>query len=203
MNRTQEIAEATNLAAGIAYDQLLRCVHCGLCTSACPTYLETGDENNGPRGRIQLIRMVADGHTELTDRMERHLELCLDCRACESVCPSGVQYGRLIEPFRQAIEEKDNRMEKRWDLFRRWIVLSLFPYADRLRRVLGPIRLMQRLGCNGDDRPSGIVEAPARPFWPLGPALAAAGASWPAVAEIPACGRPQAGPRGVLCGLRG
>jgi len=75
----------------VAYDQLLRCVHCGLCTSSCPTYLETGDENNGPRGRIQLIRLVADGRTDLTERMERHLELCLDCRACESVCPSGVQ----------------------------------------------------------------------------------------------------------------
>src|SRR5271166_2716459 len=103
-----------NLAAGVAYDKLLRCVHCGLCTSSCPTYLETGDENNGPRGRIQLIRMVAEGQTELTGRMERNLELCLDCRACESVCPSGVEYGRLIEPFRRAIEERDTRIETRW-----------------------------------------------------------------------------------------
>lgn len=139
-------ADTNNLAAGIAYDQLLRCVHCGLCTSSCPTYLETGDENNGPRGRIQLIRLVADGQAELTGRMERHLELCLDCRACESVCPSGVQYGRLIEPFRRAVEEHDTRVEKRWDLFRRWVLLGLFPHADRLRHVLGPMRLMQRLG---------------------------------------------------------
>ncbi|MGA2255488.1 MAG: 4Fe-4S dicluster domain-containing protein, partial [Thermoguttaceae bacterium] len=135
-----------NLAAGIAYDQLLHCVHCGLCTSSCPTYLETGDENNGPRGRIQLIRLVADGRTDLTKRMERHLELCLDCRACETACPSGVQYGRLIEPFREAIEAKDTRVEKRWDLFRHWILLNLFPYADRLRYVLRPMRMLQRLG---------------------------------------------------------
>ena len=141
-----ENAKTNNLTAGIAYDQLLRCVHCGLCTSSCPTYLETGDENNGPRGRIQLIRMVADKQTELTGRMERHLELCLDCRACESACPSGVQYGRLIEPFRRAIEERDTRVEKHWDLFRSWVLLGLFPHADRLRRVLGPMRLMQRLG---------------------------------------------------------
>ncbi len=139
-------AEPSNLAAGIAYDQLLRCVHCGLCTSSCPTYLETGDENNGPRGRIQLIRLVADGQAELTGRMERHLELCLDCRACESACPSGVQYGRLIEPFRRAIEEHDMRPEKHWDLFRRWIMLGMLPYADRLRFALRPLRLMQRLG---------------------------------------------------------
>jgi glycolate oxidase iron-sulfur subunit len=138
--------ESANLAAGIAYDQLLRCVHCGLCTSSCPTYLETGNENNGPRGRIQLIRLVADGQSDLTDRMARHLELCLDCRACESACPSGVQYGRLIEPFRQAIAENHSGVEKRWDFFRQYIMLSLFPYGDRLRRALGPMRLMQRLG---------------------------------------------------------
>ena len=142
----QDTNGTANLAAGIDYDQLLRCVHCGLCTSSCPTYLETGDENDGPRGRIQLIRLVADGQTDLTDRMARHLELCLDCRACESVCPSGVQYGRLIEPFRQAIAENDSRAEKHWDLFRRYILLNLFPYVDRLRLVLGPMRLMQRLG---------------------------------------------------------
>jgi glycolate oxidase iron-sulfur subunit len=146
MNPSLDIAEPANLAAGIASEQLLRCVHCGLCTSSCPTYLETGDENNGPRGRIQLIRLVAEGQTHLTDRMERNLELCLDCRACESVCPSGVQYGRLIEPFRRAIEENETRIERRHDIFRRWVLLNLFPYADRLRRVLGPARLMQRLG---------------------------------------------------------
>ena len=146
MNAHDDNAETNNLTAGIAFDQLLRCVHCGLCTSSCPTYLETGDENNGPRGRIHLIRMVADKQTGLTGRMERHLELCLDCRACESACPSGVQYGRLIEPFRRAIEERDTRVEKHWDLFRSWVLLGLFPHADRLRRVLGPMRLMQRLG---------------------------------------------------------
>jgi glycolate oxidase iron-sulfur subunit len=144
-DNTNEPGEG-NLAAGIAYDQLLACVHCGLCTSSCPTYLETGDENNGPRGRIQLIRLVADGRAELTGRMQRNLELCLDCRACESACPSGVQYGRLIEPFRQAIEHNDARFEKRWDLFRRWILLNLMPYADRIRPALRPLRLLQRLG---------------------------------------------------------
>ena len=91
------------MAAGIRYEHLLQCVHCGLCTSSCPTYVETGDENDGPRGRVQLMRLVADGQTPLTDRMRGHLETCLDCRACEAVCPSGVEYGRLIEPFRLAM----------------------------------------------------------------------------------------------------
>src|SRR3984885_69641 len=85
---------------GMASGLFLDCVHCGLCTSACPTYVELGDENDSPRGRIYLMRAVTDGRIELDDSVRRHLDLCLDCRACESACPSGVQYGKLIEPFR-------------------------------------------------------------------------------------------------------
>src|SRR2546421_2708564 len=87
-------------AAGIDYELFLDCVHCGLCTSACPTYVELGTEMDSPRGRIYLMRAVTDGRLELNDEVRRHLDLCLDCRACESACPSGVQYGKLIEPFR-------------------------------------------------------------------------------------------------------
>jgi len=135
-------------AAGIDYELFLRCVHCGLCTSACPTYIETGDENNSPRGRIHLMRLVADGRMGLTDRMREHLKLCLDCRSCETACPSGVRYGRLIEPFRVAVEEgeQQEKLEKRWDWFRELILLRLFPYPDRLRRMLGPVRFFQRVG---------------------------------------------------------
>jgi glycolate oxidase iron-sulfur subunit len=135
-----------NPAAGIRYDLFLRCVHCGMCTSSCPTYTELGDENDGPRGRIQLMRMVADGRVELTDRMHRHLELCLDCRSCETACPSGVEYGRLIEPFRLAVEQADDRPEVKYDWFREIILFRLFPYADRLNKLLPIVRLMQRLG---------------------------------------------------------
>src|SRR4051812_37285919 len=94
------VSETPRLGSTIEYDKFLDCVHCGLCTSACPTYLETGDENNSPRGRIYLMRAVTDGRMEMTDTVQRHLDLCLDCRSCETACPSGVQYGRLIEPFR-------------------------------------------------------------------------------------------------------
>src|SRR6476659_6690180 len=86
--------------AGIDYELFLDCVHCGLCTSACPTYVELGTEMDSPRGRIYLMRAVTDGRLELDANVRRHLDLCLDCRACESACPSGVQYGKLIEPFR-------------------------------------------------------------------------------------------------------
>src|SRR5437879_8862900 len=92
--------------AGIDYELFLDCVHCGLCTSACPTYVELGDENDSPRGRIYLMRAVTDGRIPLDDKVRGHLDLCLDCRACESACPSGVQYGRLIEPFRIAMQDR-------------------------------------------------------------------------------------------------
>jgi glycolate oxidase iron-sulfur subunit len=133
--------------AGIAYERFLDCVHCGLCTSACPTYLETGNENDSPRGRIYLMRAVTDGRLELTDSVARHLELCLDCRSCETACPSGVQYGRLIEPFRVDMQRQGIRSGVStvpgW--FKRSVLYGLFPYAGRLRFALAPARLMQTL----------------------------------------------------------
>jgi len=135
------------LGASIPYDRYLDCVHCGLCTSACPTYLETGDENDSPRGRIYLMRAVTDGRIELNDSVRRHLDLCLDCRSCETACPSGVQYGRLIEPFRVELAQADRKTgtgeSPGW--FRRFILYGLFPYPARLRWALAPARWMQRL----------------------------------------------------------
>src|ERR1051325_7709316 len=93
------------LGAGIDYELFLDCVHCGLCTSACPTYVELGDENDSPRGRIYLMRAVTDGRIELDARGKAHIDLCLDCGACESACPSGVPCGKLIEPFRIHMEK--------------------------------------------------------------------------------------------------
>src|ERR1700680_4856872 len=85
---------------GIDYELFLDCVHCGLCTSACPTYVELGTEMDSPRGRIYLMRAVTDGRLALErPDVRRHLDLCLDCRAWESACPSGVQYGKLIDTF--------------------------------------------------------------------------------------------------------
>lgn len=131
---------------GIQFDLFLDCVHCGLCTSSCPTYTELGDENDGPRGRIYLMRMIAEGGLGMTKNLRHHLDLCLDCRACETACPSGVHYGRLIEPFRLALEEADPRLSKRYDWFRETILFRLFPYAERIRLAMTPVRILQRLG---------------------------------------------------------
>lgn len=138
-------SNSTNPGTALDYELLLDCVHCGLCTAACPTYLETGDENESPRGRIYLMRGVTDGKLELNDRVRRHLELCLDCRSCETACPSGVQYGKLIEPFRVAMVAVEGAPQRE-DWFRRYILFGLFPYAHKLRRALLPARVAQRLG---------------------------------------------------------
>ncbi len=135
---------------GIDYATFLSCVHCGLCTASCPTYKETLDENDSPRGRIYLMRSVADKRIELTEPIRRHLELCLDCRACETACPSGVEYGKLIEPFR-------NRMlPAPRDVFHRWILWKLFPNARRLERALLPARWASSLGLLSFVRATGL-----------------------------------------------
>ncbi len=150
--RNQKSTSRANRARpgqGIDQRLFLECVHCGLCTASCPTYTELGDENDGPRGRIYLMRLVSEGELDASGRLRRHLELCLDCRACETACPSGVRYGRLIEPFRLAMQQGDTGLAKRFDWFRQLVLLRLFPYRDRIRRAMAPVRLAQRLGIYG------------------------------------------------------
>src|SRR4029453_4252874 len=106
----------TNLAAfikdtpeGREADAILRkCVHCGFCTATCPTYQLLGDELDGPRGRIYLIKRVLEG-AEPTAKTQLHLDRCLTCRACETTCPSGVRYGRLVDIGRHEVDRRIGR----------------------------------------------------------------------------------------------
>jgi glycolate oxidase iron-sulfur subunit len=133
------------LSEKIPYRRYQECVHCGLCTASCPTYVETCNENDSPRGRIYLMRAVADGRLAIGPGVREHLELCLDCRACESACPSGVQYGRMIEPFKIALKKTAPPAE-RGSLLERLILHHLFPYSGRVKAALAPARLLQRTG---------------------------------------------------------
>ena len=83
---------------------LYKCVHCGLCLNACPTYLELGLETESPRGRLALMKAVAEGRVDYTNRLVEHMELCLQCRACEVACPSSVPFGSLMAATRNRIQ---------------------------------------------------------------------------------------------------
>jgi glycolate oxidase iron-sulfur subunit len=122
----------------------LECIHCGLCLPSCPTYLEIGNEMDSPRGRIYLIRMADEGKISITDSFVKHMEACLLCRACETACPSGVQFGSLMEKARGQVARKYKRPLAQ-KVFRRFI-LSLFPYPDRVRTMLKLGRFSQRFG---------------------------------------------------------
>jgi glycolate oxidase iron-sulfur subunit len=104
--QTNLSAEFKNTAQGDEAEAILRaCVHCGFCTATCPTYQLLGDELDGPRGRIYLIKEVLEGKAP-TDKTRTHLDRCLTCRNCESTCPSGVQYGKLVDIGRDIVEKK-------------------------------------------------------------------------------------------------
>jgi len=125
------------------YDLLFDCVHCGLCAEACPTYIVTRCEMDSPRGRIYLMKSIAEGRIPLDDDAARHLDLCLGCRGCETACPSGVHYGQLIEGARSFVER--NHRRGLVDRLKRRAVSAIFPYPNRLRLLLAPLKLVDAL----------------------------------------------------------
>jgi glycolate oxidase iron-sulfur subunit len=123
-------------------DLIDKCVHCGFCLPVCPTYVLWNEEMDSPRGRIYLMKMVAEGAANINETWVGHFDACLGCMACMTACPSGVEYGKLIEATRAQIERRYRRppAETR---FRRFL-FSIFPHPDRLRVLLLPLRFYQR-----------------------------------------------------------
>jgi glycolate dehydrogenase iron-sulfur subunit len=143
----------------VDYDLLFDCVHCGLCLESCPTYLVTRSEMDSPRGRVYLMKALAEGRLTLDSDTVRHLDACLGCRGCETACPSGVHYGRLIERARDYVSR--NYRRGMGDRMRHAAVHAIFPYPARLRALLWPLRIADRIGLRGTIRklaPRGLRE---------------------------------------------
>ena len=140
-------------------DDLLRdCVHCGMCLPTCPTYRLTGSEASSPRGRLWLMKSVADGRLDLLDdEFDEQMYQCLNCRACEAVCPSGVQYGPLVEASRAQLEQ--HRPRPRWQRVVRKVAMDM-PFADvrRMRVTVSALRLYQKSGLAALARKTGVLK---------------------------------------------
>ena len=138
-------------------DVIRSCVHCGLCLPSCPTYRMTGRERSSPRGRIWLMKSVNEGNLDLLDPVfEEEMSLCLNCRACEAVCPSGVKYGEILEASRAQIESH-RQATPRARLIRAFAFNLIFSDIRRFRALSRGLRLYQRTGLRSLVQRSGIL----------------------------------------------
>ena len=154
------------------WEDYSKCIRCGLCLNQCPTYRELGVEMDSPRGRIYQMVLVAEGRLPLGESFVRHIDLCLDCRACETACPSGVEYGKLVEAARAQIEQHYPRP---WQerLLRRLAFHYLLPNPMILRLAAALLRFSQNSGLQEMARRSGLLQEFPRlaEVEPLAPAM--------------------------------
>ncbi|MEP6637509.1 MAG: 4Fe-4S dicluster domain-containing protein, partial [Acidobacteriota bacterium] len=162
----QDKSSISTLAAALEQDEqkLLACVHCGLCLEACPTYVLTGDENDSPRGRIYLMRAVEEGKLAFNSvTFQTHIDRCLGCRACEPVCPAGVEYGQLLEASRATLFAPDVKRGFSYRLLR-LALHHIWLHPARLRLAFSVGRVVRNLGLSGLLLRSGLAGAISRHF---------------------------------------
>jgi glycolate oxidase iron-sulfur subunit len=137
---------AVSLLKDLDYSVLQQCMHCGMCLPTCPTYVETKMERNSPRGRISLLRAVADGELEVTKALSDEMYYCLGCLACQTACPAGVNYAELFETARAEVEQAGVAQSTQRD-FWRWLTLNTLFMRPWLLRLVGRVlRLYQATG---------------------------------------------------------
>jgi len=127
-------------------DMLLTCVHCGLCLPACPTYRQLGNENDSPRGRVYLMRGVVEGKLDIGEAFISHIDLCLGCRGCETVCPSGVPYGHLLEAARAEVAKKKSARGSASETLQQFVLNKVFTRPWLLRSGLALVRWFRDSG---------------------------------------------------------
>src|SRR5919112_5051809 len=132
------------------------CVHCGLCLPHCPTFRELRIETASPRGQLHLMRALGEGRVEATDTFVSHMSLCLDCRACEAACPTGVKFGHLMEATRAEVRVR-RPLTGFAGILAHVVFLRLFPHPERLALLAGLLRLYQRTGLQRLVRASGLL----------------------------------------------
>ena len=146
-------------------DAALDCVHCGLCLPVCPTYLELGDEADSPRGRIYLMRAYAEGRHAASSGLLQHLDRCLVCRACETACPSGVQFGAMMEDVRaELLPARPALLRRPWRqrlhaALGAFVLLRILPYRNRLHLLVQGLRLYQSSALGAAVRRLGLARA--------------------------------------------
>ncbi|MDP6277312.1 MAG: heterodisulfide reductase-related iron-sulfur binding cluster, partial [Nitrospinota bacterium] len=170
---------------GVDREIIQRCIHCGFCITSCPTYSLLGSEMDSPRGRIYLMRLMVDGEMEATDTVIKHLDRCLDCRACETACPSGVSYGRLIGAAREGLE-KVRRRPLGERLLRRFLFRWLLPSRPLLTLAGALTRLYQRTLLGPIVRAIGLVPRKLVRLEPMMPDAPGFTQMFPLLAEVPA-----------------
>ena len=184
-----------------AEEDLYKCVHCGFCLQACPTYVQTGLETESPRGRIALMKAVNEGRIGITPTVFRHWDLCIQCRACEVACPSGVPYGRLIEATMAQVERHRKPSLLPW-LAEAVLLRRVLPHQRRLGLLVKGLRLYQHSGAQRAVRKSGVLRllsarlaelersappVPATSFRPAGQVVPAQGKRRARVALLSGC----------------
>ena len=152
----QECASAFDAHHPPSNEIIEKCVHCGFCLPVCPTYVLWGQEMDSPRGRIYLMKIASEGAAEMNSTWVSHFDTCLGCMACMTACPSGVDYGKLIEATRAQIERKTER--SRGEKLHRRFMFETFTRPDRLRRMRLPLLAYQKSGLQAAVRGLGLLK---------------------------------------------